>query len=148
MNFALIDPCDCVRRKPQVTSRRSAELIRALRWGDGVALTLALVLVGAAFWMTYLPKGPVTELIVHQADQTPIRFALDQSRVIRIEGVAGITEIEISHGRARCLRSPGSQGICERSGWLEQPGDIAVSLPNRLLLRVEDGNRTFDSLHF
>ncbi len=131
-----------------MTSHEHPALIQTLRWGDGVVLMLALALVAAAFGLTYLPTGTVTELIVHQADRTPMRFALDESRIIRIEGVAGITEIEISEGRARCLRSPGSQGICERSGWLERPGDIAVSLPNRLLLRVDDGKRAFDSLHF
>jgi hypothetical protein len=61
---------------------------------------------------------------------------------------AGVTEIEIQPGRARCLRSPGSQGICEAAGWLERPGDMAVSLPNRLMLQVRGARSDFDSMHY
>lgn len=122
--------------------------MRGLRWGDAVVLTLALALVGSAFGMIYTPGGAATELVVTQAGAEPRYFRLNAAQIIDIEGAAGITTIQIEPGRARCLHSPGHQNICERAGWLERPGDMAVSLPNRLVLQVRGSGQDFDSMHF
>ncbi|AHE99538.1 NusG domain II-containing protein [Thioalkalivibrio paradoxus] len=127
-------------------------MIRGLRWGDGLVIALATAGVGASFLLAYSPPdtahvGPLA-LVVTQAGHPQRQFPLDQEQAIRIEGVAGVTEIEIRAGRARCLRSPGSQGICESAGWLERPGDLAVSLPNRMVLQLAGSRPAFDSMHY
>jgi len=122
--------------------------MRSLRWGDALVVTLATALVASAFGLTYAPGGAATELVVTQAGAAPRHYALNEARTIGIEGSAGVTTILIEPGRARCLDSPGSQGICERAGWLERPGDMAVSLPNRLVLQVRGPGSDFDSMHF
>ncbi|TVP87465.1 MAG: NusG domain II-containing protein [Thioalkalivibrio sp.] len=122
--------------------------MRGLRWGDALVVTLAVALVGSAFGLAYTPGGGATELVVTQAGAAPRHYPLDVARTIGIDGTAGVTTIRIEPGRARCLDSPGSQGICERAGWLERPGDMAVSLPNRLVLQVQGPGAGFDSMHF
>lgn len=119
-----------------------------LRWGDTLVLTLAASLVAGSFMLAYSPGGPSTHLLVTQAGAEPREYPLNEARRLRIDGVAGITEVEIQPGRARCLHSPGSQGICEAAGWLELPGDMAVSLPNRLVLQVQGPRAGFDSMHY
>lgn len=119
-----------------------------LRWGDGLVLGLGGALVAVSFALAYAPETGSSRLVVVQAGAAPLHFPLDEARVLQIEGPAGTTEVEIRGGRARCLRSPGSRGICESAGWLERPGDIAVSLPNRLVLQIEQGRPAFDSMHF
>jgi hypothetical protein len=119
-----------------------------MRWGDAVVLSLAAALVAASFALTYAPGSGPVRLVVTQAGAEPRHFPLDGERRVRIDGPAGVTEIEIREGRARCLRSPGSQGICEGAGWLEHHGDMAVSLPNRLVLQVQRTGADFDSMHF
>lgn len=120
-----------------------------LRWGDAVVLALAVAVVAAAFLGTYRsPAESSRQLVVQQAGQPMRVFDLDSPQRIEIEGVAGITVIEIAEGRARCRESPGDQHLCERAGWLERPGDIAISLPNRLLLRIDGASLPFDSIHF
>lgn len=119
-----------------------------LRWGDAAVVTLALALVGGAFFLVYVPGGTVTELVVTQAGSPARHYPLNETRTLAIEGAAGVTTVQIEPGRARCLHSPGSQGICERAGWLERPGDMAVSLPNRLVLQVRGPGTDFDSMHF
>jgi hypothetical protein len=119
-----------------------------LRWGDALVIVLAFALVGSAFGLTYGRDGIATELVVIQAGAAPQHYPLDGSRTIGIVGSAGVTTVRIEPGRARCLHSPGSQGICERAGWLERPGDMAVSLPNRLVLQVQGPGADFDSMHF
>jgi len=119
-----------------------------LRWGDAVMVALAVALVSSAFGVAYMPRGGATELVVTQAGATPRHYPLDVARTIGIDGAAGVTTIRIEPGRARCLDSPGSQRICEGAGWLERPGDMAVSLPNRLVLQVQGPGADFDSMHF
>lgn len=123
-------------------------MIRSLRWGDAVIVALATALVMTSFALGYAPTAETTHLVVTQAGTEPRHYPLDKSRTIRVEGIAGVTEIEIQAGRARCLRSPGNRGICEAAGWLERPGDMAVSLPNRLMLQVRGPRSDFDSMHY
>lgn len=128
----------------------------ALRWGDAVMIVLGITLI--LVLMTSTGAGrPVPDddphatryLVIRQAGQEPQRHALTEWQQLAIPGRAGVTQVEMAPGRARCLHSPGAQGICEAAGWLERPGDMAVSLPNRLTLQIE-GSRPgpFDSVHF
>ncbi len=119
-----------------------------LRWGDVVVVMLAATLVASSFTLTYAPASGALRLVVSQAGESPRTFPLNEDRTVDIAGPAGLTRIEIHEGRARCLRSPGSQGICERAGWLERHGDMAVSLPNRLVLQLQGDGTPFDSMHF
>jgi hypothetical protein len=123
-------------------------MTKCLRWGDAVVVVLAATLVGASFALSYAPGSAPTQLVVTQAGAEPRHYGLGEYRTIRVDGAAGVTEIEIQPGRARCLRSPGSRGICEAAGWLEHPGDMAVSLPNRLVLQVRGPRTDFDSMHY
>ena len=119
-----------------------------LRWGDVVVVMVAATLVATSFALTYAPASGTLLLVVSQAGESPRYFPLDEDRSVEIAGPAGLTQVEIRQGRARCLRSPGSQGICERAGWLERDGDMAVSLPNRLVLQLQGNGTHFDSMHF
>lgn len=129
-----------------------------LRWGDGVIVAVATVLVVFSFYAVYTPgigmpgsvPGSATQSVLQitQAGHRPQDVSLRPDRHITLQGPAGSTTIEIQGGRARCLASPGLQGHCERAGWLEQPGDAAISLPNRLVLQIRDPQAGFDSLHF
>lgn len=122
--------------------------MRGLRWGDALVVTLAVALVGTAFGLAYAPGGGATELVVTRAGAAPRHYPLDTVRTVGVQGVAGVTTIRIEPGRARCVDSPGVQDICERAGWLARPGDMAVSLPNRLVLQVQGPGAEFDSMHF
>ena len=45
-------------------------------------------------------------------------------------------EIEIDGGRARVADSPCRDKLCVHAGWLERPGDIAVCLPQRVIVEI------------
>ena len=48
-------------------------------------------------------------------------------------------EIAVEIGRARILHSDCADQDCVRTGWLTQPGSIAVCLPYRSMLKITDG---------
>jgi len=54
------------------------------------------------------------------------------SEGMSINGVA----VEIDGGRARVADSTCRDKLCVRAGWLERPGDVAVCLPQRVIVEI------------
>ena len=46
--------------------------------------------------------------------------------------------VRIEKGRIRFLHTDCPDQICVRSGWLEDPGDIAICLPNKAVINVTE----------
>jgi len=93
-----------------------------MRRGDvWVALGL-LALAGALLLLRILPAGqPVVYVNGEAAAQS-----------VTVNGV----EVEIVGGRARVAASPCRDQLCVHAGWLEKPGDIAVCLPQRVIVEL------------
>lgn len=67
-------------------------------------------------------------------------------RTIRIElSDGGFNVVEVSGHRARVLDANCPDRICVKRGWLSKPGDQAVCLPHRLVVRVRGGEA--DEVH-
>ncbi|WP_018937117.1 NusG domain II-containing protein [Thioalkalivibrio sp. ALJ24] len=121
-----------------------------LRWGDGVIALAATGLVAMAFILAWSPgeDDNARTLVITQAGEPTRHEALDGPRLLELQGPAGTTRVELEAGRARCAESPGTRNICEGAGWLSAHGDMAISLPNRLTLRVEGAEPAWDSIHY
>lgn len=158
-------------RSPRPRSGALRNRRDAARFKAGDAIVLAALALGVAtvagLQLSRVDASTDAEAIVHCpsrcleirragaapeyiALQTPAEAASDAqpSHFIERRGPAGVTVIEIANGRARCHTSPGAQGLCQRAGWLETPGDTAISLPNRLRLTVIDPAAPYDAVHF
>ena len=124
--------------------------IPGLRWGDAVIAATGAGLVVTAFILAWNPDAGTgaRSLVITQAGEPARREPLEGPRELRLQGPAGTTRVEIETGRARCAESPGTQNICEGAGWLSTHGDMAISLPNRLTLRVEGAEPAWDSIHY
>jgi len=46
--------------------------------------------------------------------------------------------IEVEPGRIRFKQADCPDKICVHTGWLEEPGDVAVCMPNRAVVKIED----------
>ncbi|MDD3270039.1 MAG: NusG domain II-containing protein [Syntrophomonadaceae bacterium] len=46
--------------------------------------------------------------------------------------------IQVEKGRIRFKEANCPDKICVKAGWLEKPGDIAVCLPNKAVIKIED----------
>ncbi|SEP75650.1 hypothetical protein SAMN05421693_10551 [Ectothiorhodospira magna] len=115
---------------------------------DGLVILLAILLVMGSYVWLWTPATPATQVRVVAGDREIARLPLDQPRQLEVTGPAGITVVEIRDGAARCAASPGSQGICQQAGWLRQAGDMAVSLPNRVIIEVLGDEWAFDSVNY
>lgn len=118
--------------------------------GDALVILAATLLTGWTYTQ-FLggPGGAAVEVRVVAGGEEFARLPLDTDARIDVPGPAGVTRVEISDGAARCARSPGSQGICQRAGWLREAGEVAVSVPNRVLIEVlGDREPRFDSVNY
>lgn len=111
-----------------------------------VILLAASLVVGSSAWL-WTPAAPGAQVRVIQSEREILRLPLNRDDMVDVTGPAGITRVEIRDGAARCAVSPGIHGICQSAGWLQQAGDVAVSLPNRIIIEVLGAPADFDSMN-
>ncbi len=68
-------------------------------------------------------------------------FALNEHRLIDYNGPAGRTTVELGSAQApmaqaRIATSECRHQICVSAGWIRRAGDVAVCLPNGIILRL------------
>ena len=54
--------------------------------------------------------------------------------------------IEFDGNRARVIDSPCRDKLCARAGWIERPGDVAVCLPQRVIVEIRGAGRGVDGV--
>lgn len=78
--------------------------------------------------------------VIIQNNKVIERINLDtvtQPRIIKLDGKYHET-IVAEKGRIRFKQADCPDKICVNTGWLEKPGDIAVCLPNRVVVKIEN----------
>lgn len=114
--------------------------------GDIVLVTV--VLLAAAGLLVARPGGGTPRTArVQVGDEVVHRLPLQEDVRVEVSGPVGVSRVAVEEGRVRVLDSPCVQRICVRRGWLREVGDLAVCVPNRLVVRVEgEGKPSFDGV--
>ena len=60
----------------------------------------------------------------------------------------GVNTIRVEKGRIRFVDADCPDFVCVNSGWLSQPGDIAVCLPHKLSIHIEGQNNEVDQIAY
>ncbi len=72
--------------------------------------------------------------------------SLDKKEVINISGLHKAT-IVAEKNRICFLESDCPDKVCVKTGWLSHPGEIAVCLPNKIIIKLEqDKNQNVDGV--
>ncbi|HHY95865.1 MAG TPA: hypothetical protein GX513_12795 [Firmicutes bacterium] len=112
-----------------------------------LAVAGALLALSLMVWAgTYVAAGEQQRLLVVELNgQEVARASLrpgTPARYLQVElpGTGGYhATVEIRGDRARILPIPETfcpRGICSHTGWIQNPGQAAICLPNRLVIRV------------
>ncbi|MBO4889073.1 MAG: NusG domain II-containing protein [Firmicutes bacterium] len=70
--------------------------------------------------------------------------SLTEDTTFSPEGIPEIT-LEIRNGKIRFLSSDCPDQICVKSGFISRPGEYAVCLPHRLMIRIPEDPSSTDS---
>ena len=131
-----------------VSPGRGVKPYRPLPPSPGDIVLVAVVLAVAAALLVSRPGGGTPRSAsVQVGGEVVRRLPLDEGVHIEVAGRAGVSEVVVDGGRVRVLDSPCARRICVRRGWLRAVGDVAVCVPNQLVVRVEgEGGPSFDGV--
>jgi len=120
--------------------RRSAQG-GATTWADRIVL---YALVGAGLLSIAAAPGAGTG-----ANEVQIEGDAGYERIVSLEadarfevpGPLGTTVVEVAGGAVRVVDSPCRQKICQGMGAIEEPGEMSVCVPNRVVVVVRGDSR-------
>ena len=114
-----------------------------------VALLIFLSYAGLAIYRNFQNEDNLTVLIYKEGKlEQKVDLMQTDYKKMTISGKDGSYNIiEIKNGRARIVESncPGKQ--CVKTGWLSQPGQIAVCAPHKLKVVIE-GKSNVDAISY
>ncbi|MGE5372549.1 MAG: NusG domain II-containing protein [Solirubrobacterales bacterium] len=127
--------------------------ISTFKSGD-IILIVSVFIVAALFmaWNAFgaRPGGQRTAVILHNSQ---VIKSLDlsalkgtQSITLHEEGVHQVIRAE--KGKIRFLESDCPQQTCVKTGWLIKPGDQAVCIPARVVIKIVGENKQVDVLAY
>ncbi len=125
---------DCSRGNPGSKKERE----KKVRLIVILSAILAVAAIGSFVYSAGLfREGPVM-LIIQAKGQDVINKPLGEisDGTIPVEGVLGTTIVEINQGKVHVLSSPCENHICMNTGWISNPGQIIVCLPNEVVIRL------------
>jgi hypothetical protein len=96
------------------------------------------VLVGVGIVLLIVPGGGGEPLAVRieGADGYRTEVPLTSDRRFEVPGPLGETTVVLEGGAARVESSPCPHGVCIATGTVRRPGEVAVCVPNRVVVRI------------
>jgi len=104
-----------------------------MKRGDVITALALLALAGALLGFRLLGSGGRGMVYVNGS-------AVRES--VTVNGVV----VEVDGRRARVVGSPCRDKLCVRAGWLARPGDMAVCLPQRVIVEIRGGGSGVDGV--
>ena len=71
-------------------------------------------------------------------------YPLSKDAVYRVEGAAGVSEIEVRNGKASFKDSPCPSKTCVLTGEISEAGEWAACLPNEIFIIIEGNSSELD----
>lgn len=116
--------------------------------GDALVLSIAIMLLVVVFATFWRSDGRGAEVVVLVDGQRWARLNLFQDQDIHAPGPLGESHIQVRDGQVRFIDSPCPNKLCVHTGWLNQGGEGATCLPNRVSLQIMGSDPRFDSINF
>ncbi len=116
-------------------------ITRTDRW----LIAFTILAAVASLWLTIgRPAGQ--NVVIYEGDKIIFTAPLSQQRSIVLHGPLGETQVEIVAGQVRITSSPCPRKICIGMGEIHRSGDLLACVPNRVVVRIEGEERSYDLL--
>ncbi|UNC90915.1 NusG domain II-containing protein [Candidatus Contubernalis alkaliaceticus] len=101
-------------------------------------IIVALALGGMFYYYNIASSGEhFVSISVNSIEFEPIPLTESNNNFRKeIEGINGLTIIEILDQRVRVISSACPDKLCVHSGWIDKPGQLLVCLPNKVVVRI------------
>jgi len=108
---------------------------------DKILITSTVILSAISLIaIRYYYTGKADEVLIQVNGKEVIRAKLDTDSIFSVDGAIGKSEIEIKDRRVRMVSSPCDKKICIQSGWINQPYETIVCIPNRVTISLSSNN--------
>jgi hypothetical protein len=122
-------------------------MVTLVRTGDWLVLGAGLALcfgLAATLWR----PGMGEAVVVRSGGKIFAELPLRANRTLSVPGPLGISQVRIENGRVRVAADPSPRQYCVKQGWLSQPGEIAICLPNQTSVEITGRAARYDSLNY
>lgn len=113
-------------------------------------IILVLVLSGLPFvyqiFWQQTGAAEYADIFVDTSHQHQLHLTADQ--VSSIQGVLGVSKLEIKQGQIRFIDSPCKGKVCIKQGWIKSNGELAACLPNKVAIQLAGQQQHYDSINF
>jgi hypothetical protein len=116
--------------------------------GDTLVWLLAAALLLGLYVLYWRAEGHGAEVVVLVDGKRWARLNLFNDQDLEVPGPLGHSHIRVRDGRVRFVDSPCPNKLCVHTGWLQQGGEVAVCLPNRVSLQILASDPRFDAINF
>ena len=127
--------------------RKSITYTKAADWVILSVAMMVTVWLFATIWFDQDLTKP-DYVIVRSSNQVIASILLPAHQRVTAEGPLGKTTILIDGYRARVLTDPSPRQYCVLQGWLSQPGDVSICLPNQIALYMPSARPNYDSINY
>ena len=118
-----------------------------MNWSDKFLIVLLVLFNAGLFYYFGTGFNRGDWVVIQVAEKQVARFPLLSDRVIQVQGPLGTTEVGISQGRARIVRSPCKLKVCIKSGYIQYADRLSACLPNKVVVRIEgESQRGLDAV--
>ena len=123
-------------------------LLRYFTRGDIALIVVLLILSVGGFTGVHHYTVEGKHVIVEVDGQRVLELSLDRNVTKSVKGPLGETVIVVENRTARIAESPCTHRYCVRMGSLRHSGEIAVCVPNRVVVTITgDGEKeSFDGV--
>lgn len=113
----------------------------------GSVLALA-VLSYLIFFLVYRESAPlIAQISVNGTTVAQINLNSSRpNRLINISGPLGTSVVEVKPGAIRMKFSPCPDKCCMKTGWIDQPGQVIVCVPNRIIIKIFPDKNSVDNI--
>ncbi len=107
---------------------------------DKIIIALAIIFIIWLYQHYWIKPDKANYALILVANQSPRKINLHKNKKLNIEGAMGESIIEVSQGRIRFVTSPCHNQQCVHTGWLTHGREIAVCLPNKITIQMQDAS--------
>lgn len=124
----------------------SKDLFRTVKYDyifGGIVLVLSISII---IFLQFAENSKEKKALIYKNGQLIREESLPKNEVINL----GNLEIEMNGNQIRILKSECPQKICKHAGWISNPGQTIVCVPNKLLIEIvgKSEERKYDAVSY